>query len=128
MCIRDRVVPAGTVPFVPLTGVTINPAPLHTVKVIAVIAGFGLTAMVLLAVAVPHDPPMVVSVRVAVPLYVPGGVHVALRIVPCGLNVPPAVVDPIPPVAEPPTLPTKACLLYTSPSPRDRTRSRMPSS
>ena len=26
------------------------------------------------------------------------------------------------------TDPTKACLLYTSPSPRDRTRSRMPSS
>ena len=25
-------------------------------------------------------------------------------------------------------LPTKGCLLYTSPSPRDRTRSRMPSS
>ena len=25
-------------------------------------------------------------------------------------------------------IPTKTCLLYTSPSPRDRTRSRMPSS
>ena len=26
------------------------------------------------------------------------------------------------------TIPTYGCLLYTSPSPRDRTRSRMPSS
>eukprot|EP00657_Telonema_sp_P-1_P010274 TRINITY_DN4624_c0_g1_i3.p2 TRINITY_DN4624_c0_g1~~TRINITY_DN4624_c0_g1_i3.p2 ORF type:complete len:101 (-),score=16.65 TRINITY_DN4624_c0_g1_i3:91-393(-) len=30
--------------------------------------------------------------------------------------------------ASPPMVPHPACLLYTSPSPRDRTRSRMPSS
>ena len=40
-------------------------------------------------------------------------------------------IDPIDLVAPPaviPSAPVKACLLYTSPSPRDRTRSRMPSS
>jgi hypothetical protein len=36
------VVPEGTRPFVPLTGITVKPTPLHTVEVIAVIAGVGL--------------------------------------------------------------------------------------
>ena len=40
------------------------------------------------------------------------------------IDTPPAVVDPPQPL--PP--PQDPCLLYTSPSPRDRTRSRMPSS
>jgi hypothetical protein len=66
---------------------------------------FGLTTCVLLADVVPHDPPLVVSVNVAVPLYPAGGVHVAFNVVAFGLKVPPAGVDHVPPVAEPPTLP-----------------------
>ena len=45
------VVPAGTVPLVPLTGVTINPTPLQTVVVMAVINGCGLTVTVTVKVA-----------------------------------------------------------------------------
>lgn len=37
------VVDAGTMPFVGLTGATLNAVPLHAVAVIALIAGFGLT-------------------------------------------------------------------------------------
>ena len=45
----------------------------------------------------------------------------------------PALAEPTAPVAPPPPKPSQqgpatVCLLYTSPSPRDRTRSRMPSS
>jgi hypothetical protein len=69
---------------------------------------FGLTTCVLLADVVPHDPPLVVSVNVAVPLYPAGGVHVAFNDVAFGLKVPPAGVDHVPPVAEPPTLPPNA--------------------
>jgi hypothetical protein len=70
--------------------------------------GNGLTTCVLLAVAVPHDPPLVVSVNVAVPLYPAGGVHVAFNVVALGLKVPPGGVDHVPPVAEPPTEPPNA--------------------
>jgi hypothetical protein len=67
-----------------------------------------LTTCILLAVAMPHDPPLVVSVNVAVPLYPAGGVHVAFNVVAFGVKVPPALVDHVPPVAEPPTLPPNA--------------------
>jgi hypothetical protein len=40
------VVPAGTVPFGPLTGVTLNPVPLHTDVGMSVIAAFGFTVTV----------------------------------------------------------------------------------
>jgi hypothetical protein len=59
------------------------------------------------AVVVPQVPPFVVSVRVAVPKYAKGGVHVALRVVAFGIKVPPAGVDQVPPIAEPPTVPPK---------------------
>ena len=65
----------------------------------------GFTVTVLLAVAVPQEPTLVVNVRVAVPEYPAGGVHVAFRIVAEGLKVPPAGVDQVPPVAPPPTEP-----------------------
>jgi len=71
-------------------------------------AGNGLTSCTFEELAVPHEPPVVVSVNVVVPLYVPGGVHVVFRVVAFGLKVPPAGVDQIPPVAEPPTLPPNA--------------------
>jgi hypothetical protein len=67
-----------------------------------------LTVIVLLAVAATQDPPLVVKVNVAVPLYAPGGVHVAFNVIADGLNVPPARVDHVPPVAEPPTDPPSA--------------------
>ena len=60
------------------------------------------------AEAVPHEPPLVVSVSVAVPLYPAGGVQVAFNVVALGLKVPPAGVDHVPPVAEPPTEPPNA--------------------
>jgi hypothetical protein len=72
---------------------------------VKVITAFGFTISVLLDDVVPHDPPTVVSVKVAVPLYPGGGVHVAVKVDGLGLKDPPAVVDHIPPVAEPPTLP-----------------------
>ena len=40
------VVPAGTIPLLPLVGVTLKKSPLHTVAVIAVITAFGLTVTV----------------------------------------------------------------------------------
>jgi hypothetical protein len=67
--------------------------------------GEGVTTWVLLAVVVPQGPPLVVSTNVAVPLYPAGGVHVAFRLVAEGVKVPAALVDHVPPVAEPPTLP-----------------------
>jgi hypothetical protein len=75
---------------------------------IADTVGSGLTTCILLAVDVPHDPPLVVSVNVDVPLYPPGGVHVGFNVVALGLKVPPAGVDHVPPVAEPPILPPNA--------------------
>ena len=43
-------------------------------------------------------------------------------------NMPHVKLNEIPPLKGPDPQGIKACLLYTSPSPRDRTRSRMPSS
>jgi hypothetical protein len=71
-------------------------------------AASGFTTCVLLADVVPHDPPLVVSVNVDVPLNPAGGVHVAFKVVAFGLKVPPSGVDHVPPVAEPPTLPPNA--------------------
>ena len=75
---------------------------------VKVIVAFGFTSCVLLADAVPHVPPTVVSVKVALPLYPGGGVHVAFNVDGSGLKDPPAGVDHIPPVAEPPKLPPNA--------------------
>lgn len=49
--------------------------------------------------------PVVVSVKVAVPLYPAGGVHVAFRVFASGLNAPPCGLLHVPPVALPPTEP-----------------------
>jgi len=72
-----------------------------------VVGTCGFTIIVLLADAVPQEPPLVVSVKVAVPLNAAGGVHVAFRFVALGVKVPPAGVDHIPPVAPPPIEPLK---------------------
>jgi hypothetical protein len=65
--------------------------------------GTGFTVTSLLAEVVPQEPPLVVNVSVAVPENPAGGVHVAFKVVAFGLNVPPAGVDHVPPVAPPPT-------------------------
>ena len=51
--------------------------------------------------------PAVMSVRIAVPTYPTGGVHVAFNVFALGEKVPPSVVDHVPPEAEPPTVPDK---------------------
>jgi hypothetical protein len=51
--------------------------------------------------------PVVVKVRIAVPENVEGGVHVVLRELAFGENVPPAEVVHVPPLADPPTVPAK---------------------
>ena len=69
---------------------------------------FAVTVMFFDAVAGPQEPPLLVKVKVAVPLNPAGGVQVAFKLVALGLKVPPAFEDQVPPVAEPPTLPPKA--------------------
>jgi hypothetical protein len=59
-------VPVGTTPFVPLAGVDVKATPLHTVLVIAVIEGFGLTVTVTVNVVPEQDPEVGVTVYVAV--------------------------------------------------------------
>ena len=56
------VVPDGTTPFVTLTGVDVKTTPLHTVLVIAVIAGFGFTVTVTVNVVPEQDPEVGVTV------------------------------------------------------------------
>ena len=73
--------------------------------VIVNVEGEVATTWVFEALAAPHAPPIVVSVRVAVPVNPPGGVHVAFKVFAFGENVPPVGVDHVPPVAEPPTDP-----------------------
>ena len=72
----------------------------------------GLTSILTADVAAEHGlMPVVVKVKVAVPLYPAGGVHVAFNVLAFGLNVPPAGVDHVPPVADPPTLPDNAVVV-----------------
>lgn len=65
----------------------------------------GVTIICLLSDTVPHDPPDVVKVSVAVPEYTAGGVHVAFKSFAEGLKVPPTGVVHIPPIALPSTEP-----------------------
>ena len=55
--------------------------------------------------------PVVVNVNIAVPLKLAGGVQVAFKSVAVGVKVPPAGVDHIPPVADPPIAPDKAMVV-----------------
>lgn len=112
----EPVTPAGR----PVTPAPVPPPPIeYTMFVMAIlwqivwvllpevrlIVALGFTTCVLLSVATPQEPPLVVRVRVAVPKKSIGGCHLALRVVAFGTNVPPADDDQVPPVAEPPTLP-----------------------
>jgi len=105
----DHVPPVAPPPTEPLKGAEVLVWQIAAIEGPASTVGLGFTTIVLLAVAVPHEPPLVVSVNVAVPLNVDGGVHVAFNVVASGLNVPPiAPSDHVPPVAEPPTEPPNA--------------------
>jgi hypothetical protein len=73
--------------------------------------GLGLTVIVFDAEAVPQELPDVVSASVAVPEYPAGGVHVAFKSFAFGVNVPPANVDHVPPVALPPTEPPSGAVV-----------------
>jgi hypothetical protein len=57
---HEYVVPAGTIPLVPLAGVCVKPVPLHVVVDIAVTAGVGLTVTVRVNVVPIH--PLIVGV------------------------------------------------------------------
>ena len=70
--------------------------------------GKGLTAIDLVPLAEPQVPPDDVKVKVAVPEKPAGAVQVAFKVVAFGLNVPPAGVDQVPPVAGAVTLPPNA--------------------
>ena len=103
----------------PLTVIVPSAAPLHETLVLAALtvtatAGcvratiwqLASTNRVFEAAIVPHEPPLVVRVNVAVPVKVEGGVQVAFTVVASGLKVPPGTLDDhVPPVAVPPTEP-----------------------
>ena len=56
------VVPAGTIPFVMFTGLTVKSTPLHMEAVISLIAGFGFTVTVTVNVAPGQLPEVGVTV------------------------------------------------------------------
>lgn len=66
--------------------------------------GFAFTVIVLVVVAVPHEPPFVVSVKVIVPDSVPLAVYVAVAGLLALVHVPAPPLH-VPPVAPPPTEP-----------------------
>jgi hypothetical protein len=98
------------VPFAPVKVIFGDSASLQKTVVGPLIVAVGneLTTCVFEALAVPHDPPFVVNVSIAVPLNPEGGVQVEFNVVAFGLKVPPTGVDHVPPMAEPPMLPPKA--------------------
>jgi hypothetical protein len=57
-----KIVPAGTIPLVPFTGVTVNVPELQIVAAISVIAGTGLTVTVTVKSGPVHDPDTGVTV------------------------------------------------------------------
>ena len=72
----------------------------------------GLTDTVFDAKAAVHGlPPVVVSIKVAVPVNEDGGVHVAFNEFALGLKEPPEDVDQVPPVAEPSTEPPNGAVV-----------------
>ena len=84
----------------------VTPAQMALIAGPALTVGVASTRIVLEAVTAPHEPPLVFKVNVAVPEYVPGGVHVAFNVVAFGENVPPTPPSVhVPLVAEPPIVP-----------------------
>jgi hypothetical protein len=89
------VVPAGTTPLVPSTGVTLKPDSLHAVAVIGVIVGLGLTVTVTVKSAPTQLPSTTDEVGVTV--------YVAVCTVFVGLVRVPVMPVPLP--AAPPVMP-----------------------
>ena len=89
------VVPAGTMPFVPFTGLTVNNTPPHPVVLIGVITAVGLIVTVKVNVAfTPHKVDVGVTVYVAVCCVFVGFVNVPV-IVDTPLPVPPPLNPPV---------------------------------
>ena len=88
------VVPAGTVPFVPFTGVTVKPIPLQVVAVIAVITATGFTVTVTVNGVPVQVPDVGVTVYVAVCTALVGFTSVWLMILAPVADTPP-VVPPV---------------------------------
>ena len=105
--VQVYVVPAGTIPFVPFTGLTVNNTPPHPVVLIGVITAVGLIVTVNVNVAfVPH------KVLVGVIVYV------AVCVVFVGFTNVPVIVDALLPDAPPVILPVTpgALHVYTVPA------------
>jgi hypothetical protein len=101
------VVPAGTIPLLPLVGVALNKTPLHPTAVIALITALGLTVTVKVNVPfTPHNVEVGVIVYVAVCVVFVGLVKVPVNIV--------APLPVVPPVNPPVTL--GALQLYVVPA------------
>ncbi len=75
--------------------------------IVPAFAGNGFTVIFFDPVTIPQLPPDDVRVSVAVPTNPAGGVQVAFNVVALGENVPPEVVDHVPPVAGLVTLPPR---------------------
>jgi hypothetical protein len=74
--------------------------------------GVGLTVIFIVDVTAEQGAmPVVVRVSTAVPEKTDGGVQVAFKVLALGVNVPPAGVVHVPPVAAPPTDPDKIAVL-----------------
>lgn len=98
------VVPTGTIPLVILTGVTENPASLHTELIIGTIAGFGFTVTVTVKFVPVQLPAAGVTVYTAVCVVFVGLVSVPLMLAP----------EPATPPVSPPVT-TGAAQLYVMP-------------
>ena len=89
------VVPDGTIPFVPLTGLTVNNTPPQMVVLIGVITAVGLTVTVQVNVAfTPHKVDVGVTIYVAVCVVFVGLLNVPVNIV-APLPVVPPVIPPV---------------------------------
>ena len=93
------VVPAGTIPFVPFTGVVVNVDPLHTFTVMGLIAGVGFTVTVTVNVLPVQVPEVGVTVYVAVCAVVVGLFNVPV-ILDAPLPAAPPVIPPVTPGAD----------------------------
>jgi hypothetical protein len=96
-----HVPPVAEPPTEPPNGAVVPPWQIALNKEPALAVGVVFTVIFFVALAVPQEPPVVVKVKVAMPLKVTGGFHVAFSVVAPGVNVPPMPPsDQMPPVAE----------------------------
>jgi hypothetical protein len=106
----DQIPVVAEPPTEPPSGAVVPPGQIDGTAGPALAVAAGETVALFDADAVPH-PLVVVRVNVAVPLYPLNGFQVAFKFVAEGLNVPPAELDQIPVVAEPPTEPPSGAVV-----------------